>query len=233
MHTSPRSSGGILRRGLAVCVVLGQLLGTVGIVPLRADTKGVSTILYPCQDHPCGCRTAEQCWAGPCCCFTMREKVAWAAEHGIVPPQTAVQMAKEESNQAANDVVHTLDSDEKCCAKSKKTHAVDDKNSDCCSSKQSADAHKVETEKRQSWLAANGNRNGSSGPSHGIGWVASLFAKKCQGPGFNELGFLNIGVPPSQNKPWACEFILLGNHDIPDQIAHFSPTRPLVPPPKS
>jgi hypothetical protein len=163
----------------------------------------------------------------------MREKVAWAAEHGIVPPHSAVQMAKEETGQTKNDAVHALNSDEKCCAKGKNANAVEDKNSDCCSSKHSASSDDFEHEKRQSQLSSRGDGNRSSGTRHTVGWVAGLFAKKCQGPGCNELGFLNIGIPPSPNKTWICGFLLLGNCEIPDQIAHFSPKRPLVPPPKT
>jgi len=43
---------------------------------------------FPCQNHPCGCQTAEQCWRH-CCCFTPEERWAWARAHGVQPPAYA------------------------------------------------------------------------------------------------------------------------------------------------
>jgi hypothetical protein len=43
---------------------------------------------FPCQDHACGCRTAEQCWTS-CCCFTPEERWAWADAHNVQPPAYA------------------------------------------------------------------------------------------------------------------------------------------------
>jgi len=36
---------------------------------------------FPCMDKPCGCATAEQCFAS-CCCHTPAERLAWARAHG-------------------------------------------------------------------------------------------------------------------------------------------------------
>jgi hypothetical protein len=41
---------------------------------------------FPCQDRPCGCRSAAQCWKR-CCCFTNRQKVAWAQRHSVLLPE--------------------------------------------------------------------------------------------------------------------------------------------------
>ncbi|MBW3598507.1 MAG: hypothetical protein KY475_14700, partial [Planctomycetes bacterium] len=40
---------------------------------------------FPCQAHQCGCSSAEQCWTD-CCCFSLEERLAWAARHGVEPP---------------------------------------------------------------------------------------------------------------------------------------------------
>lgn len=37
---------------------------------------------FPCMDKPCGCATAEQCFAN-CCCHTPAERLAWARAHDI------------------------------------------------------------------------------------------------------------------------------------------------------
>ena len=42
-------------------------------------------IAFPCQDRPCGCENAQQCW-GSCCCFSDAEKLCWAKAHQVIPP---------------------------------------------------------------------------------------------------------------------------------------------------
>lgn len=48
---------------------------------------------FPCEGCPCGCRTAEQCWAN-CCCFSMSERLAWAKKNGVTPPAWVVARAE-------------------------------------------------------------------------------------------------------------------------------------------
>ena len=51
---------------------------------------------YPCQNCPCGCKTAEQCWTS-CCCFTPAERFAWAEKNGVTPPSYAQRPASNEN----------------------------------------------------------------------------------------------------------------------------------------
>ncbi|MFM7245612.1 MAG: hypothetical protein ACKO40_15765 [Planctomycetaceae bacterium] len=43
---------------------------------------------FPCMDKPCGCSTAEQCFAS-CCCNSPAELLAWAKAHGLEPAMLA------------------------------------------------------------------------------------------------------------------------------------------------
>ena len=52
-------------------------------VEKRLAVKDRSTP-YPCMDRPCGCVTAEQCFAN-CCCNTPAETLAWAKAHKVEP----------------------------------------------------------------------------------------------------------------------------------------------------
>jgi hypothetical protein len=47
----------------------------------------------------CGCRTAQQCWRG-CCCFTNRQKLAWAKQNGVKAPEFVAVAAKREQKKA-------------------------------------------------------------------------------------------------------------------------------------
>jgi hypothetical protein len=43
---------------------------------------------YPCENNPCGCCSAEECWRH-CCCLTAEERWAWAHANGVEPPAYA------------------------------------------------------------------------------------------------------------------------------------------------
>lgn len=77
----------VVPAGLLLCA---QLLAITGYpaVPKPASGKDQSRD-YPCRDRPCGCTSYEECWAGDCCCFSMREKLAWAAKRNVSPPDSA------------------------------------------------------------------------------------------------------------------------------------------------
>ena len=76
-----------IRHVLAVAALFAQLIAATGapVLSPRAAAKNGATP-FPCQNHPCGCTTSEQGWAGDCCCFTLEQKLAWAEERGIEPP---------------------------------------------------------------------------------------------------------------------------------------------------
>jgi hypothetical protein len=75
-------------RRLIACVSLFAYAATaLGLPVPLADSKDRGQP-FPCQDHACGCRTAEQCWRG-CCCFTPEEKLAWGRANHVVPPPYA------------------------------------------------------------------------------------------------------------------------------------------------
>lgn len=70
----------LLRRCLLTAATLaGYLCATVGF-PLPQRIIKDSSQPFPCQDHACGCQTAEQCLA-QCCCYSAEEKQAWAEAH--------------------------------------------------------------------------------------------------------------------------------------------------------
>lgn len=53
-------------------------------IPLT-KTAPVKEGRFPCEDCPCGCSSAEFCW-DQCCCHSDLEKLRWAAEHEVTPP---------------------------------------------------------------------------------------------------------------------------------------------------
>lgn len=85
------------RRWLFSIALLRSLLVGIAILTFLIDALGVPLPLppsskpgppFPCQNRPCGCASAEECWRH-CCCFTPEQRIAWAREHNVAVPDYA------------------------------------------------------------------------------------------------------------------------------------------------
>ena len=148
---------GILRRQRQVLPILtlgAHLLTAVGFPafpPLagRSGLKAESGVPFPCQNRPCGCLTAEQCWAGDCCCFTLAEKVAWAKANGVpLPPSVQERMAAQQASagngsRRGSASVHPSSNPSEqttnCCCSTSGTSSLPD--SGCCQPAQASGMH--------------------------------------------------------------------------------------------
>jgi len=72
-------------------ILVAYLVASVGL-PVPALAHKNVDIPFPCQDNPCGCQSAEQCWTS-CCCYSVEEHWSWARTHGVEPPAYAVRPA--------------------------------------------------------------------------------------------------------------------------------------------
>ena len=82
------------RRRLAVAGLMLIYATTAVGVPLPLVVgASKSGELFPCADCACGCATAEQCWRS-CCFHTLAERIAWAHEHNVRPPDYALAAAR-------------------------------------------------------------------------------------------------------------------------------------------
>ncbi|MEQ8854638.1 hypothetical protein [Gimesia sp.] len=152
------------RRWIGLFVLI-SIVSSLVPLPLSLSSpveKDLSTP-FPCQNRPCGCQSAKQCWKS-CCCFTNREKIVWAKANRVEAPAYVAQAAKKESRETAC-------SSGSCCSE-KKQHAADlpvlnENHPGCCTS---AKAVTTQSEK----TAASNTDNGP---------VIGLYAQKCQGQG--------------------------------------------------
>ena len=71
-------------------------------VPLPARAVKKSGEAFPCQNCPCGCKDADTCWR-ECCCFTNRQKLAWAERNRVTPPSFVIAAARREKREAAKE----------------------------------------------------------------------------------------------------------------------------------
>jgi hypothetical protein len=91
----PRASN-LLKKAIALLLLLGVLVEVAGI-PVVSVAKKDRSRPYPCQDRPCGCASADECWHH-CCCMNNKQKVVWASEHGVTPPDYVVAAAEQEND---------------------------------------------------------------------------------------------------------------------------------------
>jgi hypothetical protein len=78
------------------CALLAMYVVTAAGVPLPAGNLAKkSGEMFPCMDCSCGCNSAEQCWRA-CCCHTLAERMNWARERGVRPPEYAIDEARHE-----------------------------------------------------------------------------------------------------------------------------------------
>jgi hypothetical protein len=77
------------RHALTAALLLPVMLaGGVGVPVVPVVRKDLSQP-FPCQSCACACRDAQTCWSG-CCCLTDEEKLVWARENHVTPPQFVV-----------------------------------------------------------------------------------------------------------------------------------------------
>ncbi len=105
----------IARRLMAGVSLAAFLVVAIGI-PLPARRMKDLTRPFPCQDHLCGCTSAEECWSH-CCCYTHEEHLAWAREHHVEPPASFCK--HDEPHEAPSCCTQHRD----CCKKSEQPAA--------------------------------------------------------------------------------------------------------------
>jgi len=153
----------IVERLLVIAALVGFLGGTIG-VPVVLTNRGTKdrSQPYPCMDHACGCRSAEACWRS-CCCFTNGQKLAWAAENGVKPPEYVFAAAAKEKPATAVA---------RCCESHGKT---------CCEQKMSCCEHEDESSHVQAEVVHQEREEVELSDGWSIEFVSAIEARKCQG----------------------------------------------------
>ena len=164
---------------------------------------------FPCQNRPCGCRSAEQCWK-KCCCFTNSQKVAWAKANGVDLPDYVLAAAKKET------VVV-----KKSCALCSKTKNNGEKPK--CEESIALKNSKSETSAARSPKTLARTKTSK--------WVLSVYAAECQGQPSTTMGFPATIIParvvPVTTSVEMTEIV----HETSERLSSTT-LRPPLPPPK-
>ncbi|QDU54248.1 hypothetical protein [Aeoliella mucimassa] len=130
------------RRFIAALLLTAFAVAAVG-VPLDLPRIAKRTIeRYPCENCSCGCDSALVCWTN-CCCHTLAERLAWARNEGVRPPEFALALAREQRLNVAPwieepTVCESTTSSPETCATSTKSSKP------CCCCCQSAETAATE-----------------------------------------------------------------------------------------
>jgi hypothetical protein len=167
--------------------VVGYLVLSLG-VPISVPAGKQSGEAYPCMNHPCGCQSAEECWRH-CCCFSLEQRLAWARDNHVTPPDYALAEAKSHGIDWGKFCAEKPDEHlafcpchaavcGSCCDNDCCDHDCCEQH-DCCEHSSTAEApHR----------AANDNDQ----HSHSVVLIQAL---KCRGADQNWMG-LSISIPP-------------------------------------
>lgn len=186
------------------CAVL--LVSSVGLpLPTIATKDGSKP--FPCLKRACGCQTADDCWK-KCCCFTDEEKLAWARENGVTPPEEVVARVAARRGQP-NQVAEMSGS---CCHHTAKSCCDESTSSSCChATKPAKDSGVSSTE---------------------VKFVVALEAAKCSGV---QLSWICVKVgmtPPTPVITPNATIGLVTWFDIADIESDSLPLEPAAPPPR-
>ena len=233
-----------LRDVIVVLTLVSHLMVTFGFpLPATSRKSNDASRPFPCQYRPCGCLTADQCWKGDCCCFTIEEKLTWAEENGVEPPEhvrplvesrksrpTAPKKKKSCCSEAEPALQPTVSATPTCCEKRKPAAT-------CCSEKSVCEAA---PDAECPHCAAKAKPNyceKKTAPTpdseSSVRWVVGIFAQKCRGEGPAGLFQLDPAVAPDLTPVPLAE-PERGGHVAPRSDRTTSLTHsPPTPPPRS
>jgi hypothetical protein len=225
------SRSAVNRRGWRICGWLSVALYLAVAIgfsfplpqPTLATVQKDRSQPFPCMDSPCGCRSAEQCWRH-CCCHSLAERLAWARQNQVQPPDDVLAEANAEGIDWQSPAEHDCCAGDEaaseggtapgvkaiCCAC---THPhMDSGDGDAC---------------QQPRPVEPGHR--SVAASRGVVLLKML---ECQGIGGNWLAAI-LSLPPPAALRWEMSWNRLGSVASAARLVSSLAADPATPPPRA
>jgi hypothetical protein len=228
---------GFVRGLLCLSVLLGicAMLFPLPIAsPPQKSTEKDSSERFPCQNRPCGCRSAEQCWK-KCCCFNNAQKVAWAEANKVKVPDFVLAAAKIESGAGVEVCLHSGSNKESAAAKQRSSSSpceqkpVAEKSTSCCDKQKThADAkpHSCESCSSSAEKSPEFRRKSASSK-----WVLAVYAAECQGQGPPAFCF-PVSIIPDRPRLVTLSVEVIETFVFESERLLQASLRPPLPPPK-
>lgn len=203
------------RRLVGAVLTLMYLLVSAGI-PLPVERSSLhSRERFPCESCGCGCDSAEHCWRS-CCCHTLAERLAWAAENDVIAPDFALAEARAAGLDSTGRPFPTQRAAlgtafQECCVSHSCCNQVQSRS--CCSSHIDSDRTRRNPEKKTDylvgWRALNCQGNS-------LGWLAAVPSLTVVGADYSPQLLLTSWLRPL-NSEHACEVTLAPSLPPPEQ----------------
>lgn len=229
-----RSTDSLRRDALVVLTLVGHLFAMFGY-PLFATGRRKSShgIAYPCQSRPCGCVTAEECWMGDCCCFTIEEKLDWADANGVKPPDHVYKLIESCKSRPAPRTTKSCCSDAKPCTPIQIVQPQDSSSIttvNCCDGTATCNHQPISSSIEATLSCSESKKPTVPLRQSGVRWVVGVVAKTCRGEGPGGLFQFEPVIVQISSPTIAFEPVLF-NRPVSVFIHDTTLTTP-VPPPK-
>lgn len=171
--------------------LLSHLVSTFGVpLPVLARSSSEESSPYPCKNRRCGCRSAQECWAGDCCCFTLAEKLTWAETNGIEPPEHVRPRVEASQRQQARA------NRSSCCEAASSISPAEHSCCDATPSSRSCCLEQANSQKPPDFTTVDTPLPPDEASEPGLTWVVGIFAHQCHGDGPLGLWKSDPGLPP-------------------------------------
>ncbi len=171
---------------------------------------------YPCMNHPCGCASAEQCWRH-CCCTTLEQRLAWAREHHVTPPDYALADARARGIDWETYCAVGAEHESRICRDGEEQPA-------------NCRQHVCHEEHRgQPQNGSSQHEDAPAAPPQGVVWIAAL---ACQGSDLNWSG-QTVSIPPPAEAQLADSPNMAEQLSVPTEQFSSISFAPTTPPPRS
>lgn len=230
------------RLTIVAAALSAYAIAAVG-VPLPTFQAKDRSQPFPCMDRPCGCKSASACWTS-CCCTTPEERLRWARDYGVEPPDSLLAATSHEAEPDGHSTGACCTSHAPADEEFSLLAACDDAQ---CDESHGAESHHTETNSARSDCSEHAFCNltdaeadvdrpaatAEQAPAADeVDFVVIAALRECQGlsPLWSSL---SAAIPPPSPIGYEFDWRPVGRVEIASDSAPSSSLSPATPPPRA